>query len=129
MSSSTSRIFSGSTATAAGTTDDMFEIVLANESKVAIEINPVTNALDAFEIHVKAHVGGTYVRVASAAADFTTPKGFIAAASGDVTTQGAGTFGCVVVQHLEACYSIKVKASSAVGAGTLNWKATASQPV
>ena len=83
------REFSGVFATALATTDEFAAVVLT-EDALAIEIAPTVNALDAFEIWAKMHSAGQFVKLAGAAADYTTPKGIVKAASGDPTTLASG---------------------------------------
>jgi len=113
---------SGAAAVAVATTDEFFTDVL-REDAMSVELhNGGANALDAFEIWVKAHSQGQFVLMHSDAGDFTTPKGLIKAASGSPVALAAGARVVLVLAGLTSVYAISLRASSAVGPTTLNWK-------
>lgn len=71
---------------------DMLTIDVKWLKQLFIQITVATAALTAFVVKGKSHkAAAAAVTIASAAADFTTPKGLVKAASGDLTIQGVGS--------------------------------------
>lgn len=98
----------------------LLEVNVADLDQVCFEVAPVTNPLDAFEVQARIHPDGSYVRVAgAAAADFTTPKRPVLAASGDLTALVAGTSGWCMLD-VRGFYGLRLQASAGVGVSTVS---------
>ena len=80
-----------SVAVAAAGLTTILEAQVQGMSRMFAEIIVADNALDAFQVQVRANQSGNYITIFSAAADFTSPAGILAGASGDLTTQAVGT--------------------------------------
>ena len=91
---------------------------VADLVRVFFQIDVADNALDAFQIQGKFHEDGAYQALYSAAADFTTPEGLLVGASGDLTTQGAGTTGWFVLE-VRGLKALRVQASANTGISTV----------
>lgn len=103
-----------------GANDILLEQVISEAARMVFEVkNEGANALDAFRVSAKFHKDGNYVLLFSVAGDFTSPAGLVVDASGDLTTLAAGTTGWLVLDVL-GLYKIKIEASSAVGATTVD---------
>lgn len=116
------REISGSAVVALATTDTFAEIPI-NENSLGLQFDVTVNALDAFEIWLKFHTGGSYFKIAGVSADYTSPKGWMFAASGDLTVQAAASSGWVFLNGLQGVQSVLFKASGAVGSATIAYKA------
>ena len=84
---------------------------------LAVEAVVTGQNLDAFVVQGKVHPESTYVTLASATADYTTPKSPIIRASGDLTGITAGATGWFLMD-VRPFYSVKVLASSGNVAGS-----------
>lgn len=65
-------------------------IAVANRSQINFELLVGVHALTAFEVHARTNPAGNYVKVASVAADFTTPKFPILGATASPVTLAVG---------------------------------------
>jgi len=82
-----------------------------------VEIQPVTEALTAFEIAARPNTQGTFNTLFSASGDFTSPDGLLIGASGDLTVLSAGSTGWFIMFCL-GLDRVQLSATAA-GAGTL----------
>lgn len=99
-------------APAAGTTT-LIEVPTAGLHTLGVQVDVTAQALDAFAITARFNESGGFVTLYSTAGSFTTPAGLLIGASGDLTTQGAGTTGWFVLD-VRGLYSVKVTCSGAV---------------
>lgn len=84
---------------------------------VTVRVDPTVQALDAFILSGKAHIDdASYFVFANAAANYTSPSGYVVKASGDLTTQAAASTGWVLVD-VRGLSNLKVEASANI-AGT-----------
>lgn len=84
--------------------------------RLFVEIAVAVASLTAFEIDARPDPAAAYVPLYSVSADFLTPRGLMVGASGDLTTQAAGTGWFIMdVIGLE---SVQIKATSG-GTATL----------
>jgi hypothetical protein len=74
--------------------------------------------LNAFAVQAKFHPSGPYVTVRSAAGDFTTPKGILIDASGDLTILAANATGWLDLD-VTGMQAVRIQAKSASATGTL----------
>jgi len=75
------------------------------------------SAVDQFQIQVKANPDSSdFVTLSSAGADFTTPKGIIKMASGDITALAASTTGAFILD-VTGVYQVRLLAARAAAGG------------
>ena len=96
----------------------ILEVQVQSLSRLFVEILPVTNALDAFQVQVRANQSGNYITILSAAADFTAPAGVLAGASGDLTTLAAAATGWLLMDVF-GFESVRLQASANTGVSTV----------
>lgn len=90
---------------------------MADTVRTVFQVTAGAQALDAFEIQVKAHQNGDWLTLYSATGDFTTPAGILVGASGDLTALTATSKGWFIMET-RGLYGIRVQASCANVAGT-----------
>ncbi len=95
----------------------LIEVDTSCIENLAVEAVVTDQNLDAFVVQGKVHPESTYVTLASATADYTTPKSPIIRASGDLTGITAGATGWFLMD-VRPFYSVKVLASSGNVAGS-----------
>lgn len=93
--------------------EDIFE--------VGIEILPTVQALDAFIVQGKFSPDGDFSTLYDAPGDFNAPSGLVLDASGNLTAQGAGTTGWLLL-NVRPLYSVRILASGN-GASTVTARA------
>lgn len=102
------------------------DIVVPQGAEIlAIEIaNANTQALDAFEVHVKVHGSGNWLPIATLAADFTSPSHPILRCTADLTALPADGKALLLI-HAPSLTGVRLIASAAVGATvvTIRWSA------
>ena len=91
---------------------------LSSITKLAASFGLTVHAFNAFQVQAKFGVNAPYVTIASLTADYTTPKGFILAASGDLTALAIGATGFIEIDTT-GMSSLRIQASSASASGTL----------
>jgi|GEM_PF-2134317 len=101
-----------------GLTDIAVFNVLGIE-RIMIQVVVTGQALDQFEIAARStlRTGNDPATLYNLSTDFTSPKGLIVGASGDLTTQGAGTTGTVIMD-VKGLAEITLRASSGNAAGS-----------
>lgn len=87
--------------------------------RIFVTVGVATNALAGFNIQAQATAAGPAVTFFSVAGDFTTPKGILVAASGDLTTLAAGATGWFILEVEGLAYVIVNATSGNVGGSTL----------
>lgn len=87
--------------------------------RIAAQFDVATNPFDAFEVQAKFHKDGAYVALYNTSGAFTSPVGLIVGASGNLTAQGAGTTGWLIMET-RGIQSIRFQASAGVGIATVN---------
>ncbi len=95
----------------------LIEVDTSCIENLAVEAVVTGQNLDAFVVQGKVHPESTYVTLASATADYTTPNSPIIRASGDLTGITAGATGWFLMD-VRPFYSVKVLASSGNVAGS-----------
>ena len=95
----------------------LLEIPVESFEQILVEAAVSGKLLDAFTVQVKSHPDGSYLTIASAAGDYTSPTGLMVKASGDITTQAAGTSGWFILDTRGVAW-VKVVASSGDAAGS-----------
>lgn len=103
---------------AAGNTQ-LLRIPTRGLSRVFVQFTVTSFALDAFQIQGKACNNASPVVLYSAAADFTSPNGMIIEASGDVTTQAAGSTGWALLD-VKGLFEISFWASANGGTASVD---------
>ena len=104
---------------AAGTTT-LLEVPTAGIDTMGLSFDVTVQALDAFAITARFNADSAFVTLYSTAGSFTTPAGLLIGASGDLTTQAAGTTGWFVL-YTRGLHSVKVTCSANVaGAATVS---------
>ncbi|MGE5524343.1 MAG: hypothetical protein ACM3SS_11555 [Rhodospirillaceae bacterium] len=88
----------------------VLEIDVTELEQIFVEVAVATKLLDAFIISGKAHRDGSYLTLYSAGADFTSPAGLLIDASGDITTQAAGSSGWFLMD-VRGLVAVKLQAS------------------
>ena len=96
----------------------ILEVQVQSLSRLFVEILPVTNNLDAFQVQVRANQSGNYITVLSAAGDFTAPAGILAGCSGDLTALAAAATGWLLLDVF-GFESVRIQASAATGISTV----------
>lgn len=96
----------------------ILEVQVQSLSRMFIEVLPVTNNLDAFQVQVRANQSGNYITLLSAAGDFTAPTGILAGASGDLTTLAAAATGWLLLDVF-GFEAIRLQASATGGVSTV----------
>lgn len=82
------------------------------KEQIYVELQPVTQNLDAFIVAARPHADGTFNTLYSVAADFTSPAGLIIGASGDLTTLAAGATGWFIMD-VSSLRDVRLSASAA----------------
>lgn len=95
----------------------LLEVQTEEFERLTVEAAVTGQALDAFVVQVKFHTDGSYVSIASAAGDYTSPTGLMIKASGDLTAQAASTSGWFILDT-RGVFAVKVLASSGNVAGS-----------
>jgi hypothetical protein len=95
----------------------LIEVDTSRIEKLAVEAVVTGQDLDAFVVQGKIHPESTYVTLASATADYTTPNSPILMASGDLTGLAAAATGWFLMD-VRPFSSVKVLASSGNVAGS-----------
>jgi hypothetical protein len=95
----------------------LLELEVGGLEMIGVQVSPTVQAFNAFAIEGKVHPDAPYVTLYNTAGAFTTPVGLIIAASGDLTTQAAGTQGWVILR-VEPLFMVRIRASSVVNGGT-----------
>ena len=99
---------------------DLLIIPCLGLDRIMVEFAVTVQALDAFIIQAKATMAAAFVTLYSVTTDYTSPKGLLIGASGDLTLQGAGTTGWFIME-VSGLTEIKVQASANVaGAATVS---------
>ncbi|CAB4179969.1 hypothetical protein UFOVP1040_8 [uncultured Caudovirales phage] len=108
---------------AAGLTT-LLDIDVRGIEMLTLRVDPTVQALDQCVVSGKAHPDdASYFTIANAGAAFTSPSGFVVKASGDLTTQAAGSTGWVLLD-VRGLSNVKLEASANV-AGPATVTATA----
>ena len=95
----------------------LFEADVREKAYLMFRLTPATEALTALSVEVKVHPDDTtWITLASAAGDFTGPRGPIFGASGDLTTLAAAATGWAIIQ-IAGFAKLRVQATAA-GDGT-----------
>lgn len=106
----------------AGGLQTVLELQKITTDEIGIEIaNSNVNDLTAFAVQVRFDEDGSYVTVASAAADYTSPVfgGFIRLASGSLVTLAKNTSGWLALQGMACVESLRIQATGAAAATVL----------
>lgn len=85
--------------------------------RIFIHIDVVGQALDGFLVKGKAHPSAPEDTLYSLPTDYTSPRGLVAGASGDLTTLAAAASGWLLLD-VKGFYEISIYASSANPAGS-----------
>ncbi len=97
---------------------EIFGMDVRGVDRVLLEIGAVGKLLDTFLVQARAHPDGSLLTLASASGDYTSPNGLtILDASGDLTSQAAGTSGWVLINTV-GWDSLHISASSGDAAGS-----------
>lgn len=96
----------------------VLELERLDADRLHAEVVVTTNALAAFEISVKRHKDGAYQAIASAAADYATPAGYLWSADTGLYTLAVGT-GTFDLGSLESIYAVRCRANSAGAASVV----------
>lgn len=104
-------------AVVAGGNTTLLDIPCQGIDRIFVEVTPTTNGFDAFIIAGRCHPAAGYVTLYSAAGDYTTPRGLLVGASGDLTTLSAASTGWFVLD-VKGIDSIRIQASGSGGTAT-----------
>lgn len=92
--------------------EDIAEIDVSLMQTLWVQFTVATNPLTAFEVQFRVNSAGTYVGIASASTDYTSPAGPILGTSGDLTI--AGTSGTHWLKlDVSAVATVKLRAAGA----------------
>lgn len=98
----------------------VLELKHLTTEELAIEVaNSNDQNLSAFAVQVRFHESGDYQTIASLAADFTSPQGFMWAASGSLVTLAKNTNGWMVLKGFGVVESLRIQATAAAATTTL----------
>ena len=87
--------------------------------EIALEVaNSNDQNLSAFAVQVRFHESGDYQTIASIAGDFTSPTGFIWAASGSLVTLAKNTNGWLVLKGMATVEALRIQATAAAATTT-----------
>ena len=95
----------------------VLELNVSGLERLVVEVAVASKLLDAFSVLGAVHPDGSYMTLFSVAADFTSPAGLMVDASGDITTQAAGSSGWFVLD-VRGLDRVKLTASSGDAAGS-----------
>jgi len=86
-------------------------------TRILVQVDVTVQALDAFIIQVRSTNVASLATLYSVAGDYTSPKGLLVGASGDLTTIAAAASGWFIMD-VDGLYEVVVSASSANVAGS-----------
>lgn len=92
---------------------------VADLIRIALQFDVATNPFDAFEVQARFHKDGSYVALYNTSGAFTAPVGLIVGASGNLTAQGAGTTGWLIMET-RGIQAVRFQASAGVGIAVVN---------
>lgn len=108
----------GVSVAAAGLTTLMELTDIGEIVRIFFQMDVTDAALDAFQIQGRPHGSVNYQSLYSTAGAFTSPAGLIIGASGDLTTQGAGTTGWFIME-VRGLRDIRIQASANTNPATV----------
>ena len=103
-----------------GATQDLLTLDKITTDELAIEVaNSNSQDLAAFTIQVRFDEDGSWFTIASVAGDYTSPAGFMFAASGSLVTLTKNTSGWFVLKGIGSIQAIKLLGNSAGASSVL----------